>query len=441
MRMNPSIPMAGANPNFLQTIGDATRAAGMANAVQDQNALRGLYREQGPGIMAGEQGAMNALARLDPAQAAQFQQNREQSQMARERLSMARQAAARAAETHVAQMDAVTRQKEAEDLDRTLSRLAMANDPQSWDAFAQEVMPEAVGKFGERDMILAQGLGLKDVLAMQKGPEPQSPEGKFYADQRAGLIPEGVAQGDTEADRELSRLQSIGIPRDVAIKIKEGVFKVVTDPTTRESVVIDLSDGSPVYRVSMDGQQPQATPDNPARPQGGEQPPDQRLTFGGEVSDASDAFGAEGIIKKGANWVGDVTNMGVPFEGVQETQSDFAVLREAMINDVASAYNRQPPSWLLKNIEALTPEAGSLSQGASGAQSKLRALRRNFESELALARKQAARRMSPGQREENEAKRIGLENAIGRVDGALSRFGGSKEGNTTSSGVKWRVVE
>jgi len=433
-RMNAGIILSGANPNFLQTIGDATRAAGMANAVQDQNALRGLYREQGPGIMAGEQNAMNALAQLDPMQANQMQQGRE-------RLQMARAAAARAVETHVAQMDAAARQREAEELEGVLAQLAAAPDATSWDRVASEIRPEAVGKFGDRDMVFAQGLGLRDVLEIQKGPEPQSPEGKFYADQRAGLIPEGAAQGGTEADRELSRLQSIGIPRDVAIKIKEGVFKVVTDPTTRESVVIDLSDGSPVYRVSMDGRQPQATPDNPAHPQGGEQPPDHRLTFGGEVSDASDAFGAEGIIKKGANWVGDVTNMGVPFEGVQETQSDFAVLREAMINDVASAYNRQPPSWLLKNIEALTPEAGSLTQGASGAQSKLRALRRNFESELALAEKRAARRMSPAQREENEVKILGLENAIGRVDGALSRFGGSKEGNTTSSGVQWRVVE
>lgn len=185
MRMSPEIILSGQNPNFLQTMGQAAQVAGATNAVQDQNALRGLYREQGPGIMAGEQGAMNALAQLDPMQAAQFQQNREQSQMARERLSMARQAAARAAETHVAQMDAVTRQKEAEDLDRTLSRLAMANDPQSWDAFAQEVMPEAVGQFEQRDMILAQGLGLKDVLAMQQPAKPADEYQRYVQEEQA----------------------------------------------------------------------------------------------------------------------------------------------------------------------------------------------------------------------------------------------------------------
>lgn len=165
MRMNPSIPMAGANPNFLQTIGDATRAAGMANAVQDQNALRGLYREQGPGIMAGEQNAMNAFARLDPVQAGQMQQGRE-------KLQMLRAEAARSAETHVAKMDAVTRAREAEELDRSLAMLAAAQTPEEWDRIAAErEMPNEVGNFAGRDMVLAKGLGLKDVLAMQAPPK------------------------------------------------------------------------------------------------------------------------------------------------------------------------------------------------------------------------------------------------------------------------------
>lgn len=432
--MNAGIILSGANPNFLQTIGQATQAAGAVYAIRDQNALRSLFAEQGPGIMAGEQGAMNALAQLDPVQASQMQQGRE-------RLQMARAAAARAVETHVAQMDAATRQREAEELDRVLSQLAATKDAASWDRVASQVRPEAVGKFGDRDMVFAQGLGLKDVLAIQKGPEPQSPEGKFYADQRAGFIPEGAAQGGTEADRELSRLESIGIPRDVAIKIKEGVFKVVTDPTTRESVVIDLSNGAPVYRVSMDGQQPPASASG--QPTGQEADRSgARLSYGNTVPDnAENSFGVEGFLKGVGNTIADVAGTDVPFRDVQDTQSDFAVLREAMINDVASAYNRQPPSWLLKNIEALTPEAGSLRQGASGAQAKLRSLRRNFETELNLARSQLQHRVSPQVRQEVEAKILGLENAIGRVDGALSRFGSQGGSNKTSGGVSWRVVE
>ena len=124
---------------------------------------------------------------------------------------------------------------------------------------------------------------------------------------------------------------------------------------------------------------------------------------------------------------------------MRETQSDFAVLSESLINDVASAYDRQPPSWLLENIRELTPQAGGF-QGAGAARSRLGALRRNFENELNIADEQLGRRMSPAERQSLLSRRTGLEAAIAKVDSYLGRFGGS-EGNTTQSGVSWSVVE
>ena len=149
----------------------------------------------------------------------------------------------------------------------------------------------------------------------------------------------------SEAEAEITRMMSTGMPRDIAIKIKEGIYKTVTDPTSREAVVIDLGSGRPVYRVGMGQQEAPAASQIPNT-----EPP--------LAPDATSSFGIEGIVKSGVNTIADTAGIGAPFEDVQTTVADFAALRESLINDIASGYARQPPSWLLQNIRDLTPSAG-----------------------------------------------------------------------------------
>lgn len=223
----------------------------------------------------------------------------------------------------------------------------------------------------------------------------------------------------TESERKIERLQSIGIPYAKAVKISSGVLKVVRDPLTGEATVVDLSTNTP---------DPSIPPDVVVEAQ--EQLPKSTPVNG--------AFGIEGAAKGAINAVGDSLGLGTAFPDVQTTQADFDVLREQLINDVASAYARQPPSWLLKNIEGLTPQAGSIRQGESGAKSQLNALRRSFEGELENAQKRSRQRLSPTERQALEAKMSGVSASLARIDAALDRFdtGG---GNVTSSGVKWSV--
>lgn len=412
--MNPGIILNGQQPDIVNALRGGIETARLVNDARRQNALADLYQTQGAGIAAGDQNALNALAAFDPMQALRVQDARLGMDQTRQTMDMQRQQndrlnaqERRAVEDHVSTLSTRQRAEEAQKIEDAVKFGMALPNAEAWDAHmgANPDTEYLVGQFEQRQGHANRYLEIAEIL---KGPG-----------------------GNTEADRELARLGSIGIPRDVAIKIKESVYKVVTDPVTRESMVIDLSNGQPVYRVDPTGGEQQPT--QPSAPQAAS----PQLTFGGN---ASDAFGAEGFIKGAANKVADVFGAGVPYEGVQDTQSDFGVLREQMLNDMASAYDRQPPSWLLEEIRELTPQAGSLREGASGAQSKMRALKRHFESELSLAEQALRRRMSPDERQKAEAKASGLRAAIGRVDAALGRFSTGQQ-QQTSSGVTWSIEE
>ncbi len=77
MNMNPNIILAGRQADFVNVLGRSNIAAAGANQIRDNNALRGLYQEQGPGIMNGDPGAMNALAQLDAPAAFDMNQQRQ----------------------------------------------------------------------------------------------------------------------------------------------------------------------------------------------------------------------------------------------------------------------------------------------------------------------------------------------------------------------------
>lgn len=67
--MDASIILQGRPFDALGAMGAGNALAQQTNALGDQNRLRDLYSTQGPGIMAGQQPALNALAQIDPSAA------------------------------------------------------------------------------------------------------------------------------------------------------------------------------------------------------------------------------------------------------------------------------------------------------------------------------------------------------------------------------------
>lgn len=237
------------------------------------------------------------------------------------------------------------------------------------------------------------------------------------------------ADGGSAKDKSIARIKSAyGVDDQTAVGIVDGVLRVSRDPFDQSVIVTNLATGQSYSPQAQQGQ-PQQIPDASAIQQT-ELPP---------APDASNAFGFEGMVKGAINSATDFAGMSPPFDGVQQTQSDFAVLREGLVNDISQGYGRQPPSWLLKNIQDLTPQAGGL-MGPEAAQSKLSALQRSFETELAGIQRQMNTRISPQQQQVLSERGAALQSALGRVSSALGQFGGGAS-NTTRSGVQWRIEQ
>ena len=205
MQMTPSIILAGQPLNALGAIQQGNQAAAQTNALRDQNNLRNLYASQGAGILSGDQGALNALAGLDPAAAMGMQQGqlgmaatRQNMQFDAEKMQMAREQAKLAAAQHAASMTAAERAQAAKELADGLSGAAyfyQKGDRAGYDTFlAQNGIDPSTHPFDAFPAHAAQYEGVLDALksfdalANPKAPDPLTDEGKRTVDIRHGYI-------------------------------------------------------------------------------------------------------------------------------------------------------------------------------------------------------------------------------------------------------------
>ncbi len=297
-------------------------------------------------------------------------------------------------------------------------------------AGAPKLISESEQKALERQRLLESGLLTDEELAdhvFAAGPleTVATPDGPRFMTRRdaVGQEPASGAEGTAATqriDRLAENLMATGDildpyeARNVATAITDGRYKVDRHPVTKEMQVVDLATGEVLYGSGKTSADAPGVTSPTAAPQ------DSR--FGDQYPGSQEAFGIEGALKGAINTAGDVTGVGTPYPDAQQTQGDFAVLRENLLNDAASAYNGRVPSWLLQNIRDLTPAAGSVFEGPTGAQSKLRALGRSFEQALQGVEQQLGSELSPQRRQELEARAVALQEGIGRVSGALNSF-------------------
>jgi hypothetical protein len=138
MRMDTRIPMMGQPVNALAKFGQGIQMAGMANQIGDNNRLRDVFATQGPGVMAGDPGALDALATAGPAGAEMalgVQQQRQNMEIDRERLALARQTAAQSAAEFAMTLGDRERQQVLGALTREFPRLATAFQEGNMEAF------------------------------------------------------------------------------------------------------------------------------------------------------------------------------------------------------------------------------------------------------------------------------------------------------------------
>ena len=185
-----TIPMQIRSPDIVGQLARSAQAAGIQNNVARENRLMQLYREQGPQIAAGDQGALAALSRHSPQQALGIEQKRQQMRISEEQLRMTREKFRMATEAEARKADAAEAAAAARQIESIVA-MAIA-DPENADAiFASD---DDTRQFVGTDPRVAAAslLGIKDALEMAAGPKPQSGIGKVQADIDAGLLLEGT---------------------------------------------------------------------------------------------------------------------------------------------------------------------------------------------------------------------------------------------------------
>lgn len=377
MALQPSIILSGRSPDIVGNVARGAQAAGLQNDVMRQNRLADLYAQEGPGILAGADNSLNALARLDPTQALGIRNTQSQMSERDERLRMARAAAARAAASASDKRAFAeqTRQEMAQLRQLTLLR---DTDPQ---AFAQGLQTLGYAQDGATpenwDEYLALGnevqRGVFSVLQdLQPEPvEPLSPAGKLAADLRSGQITQ------EQYDR-----------------------------ATQRSPLVDFSN------ANIGG-----TGGSTPLP-GGITPVAENIPAG-----ADEAFGLEGFLKGATNTVTDFLGMGEAFPNAAEQQRFFRNLEEDMLVGLSQAYGRQPAQQLMEHLRDILPNTGTL-EGANRALGELTTMEQRFRSDLASVNAQLAGnpRMNQSDRQELRAQQIGLTNTLNRMEEAKQRF-------------------
>lgn len=428
MRMDPSIILSGRPVNALGALSAGTQAGVQAGEAQQRGNVLSLYREQGPAIMQGDPNAMNALASIaGPQEALGVQQTQQALRINEENLELARAEGARAAQRFQMEMDANELAQEVGQIRQYLPR-------------AQSFIDGAMsGEIDERTALM----GLNEIFSLSPDlPAANSIEEAAITvagfDGFVGQVEGGRAlmgagpEGDmSAAEAAIARMESIGIPRDIAIRIEDGVFDTARDPVTQELTVVDLATGGVVFRIDQDGntirsggqagQQPAAEAG-----QAGQQPAAETpaLTFGGQSRNAEDAFGLRGMAAGAANTVSDFLGFGEVAPEVAENQRFFRTYEEDALVFLAQAYPRQPAQALMERIRSLVPNVGTM-EGAGRAVGELQALRDRFASDLESVERNITRgRLSPSDRAQANDRASALREMLARTEEAISRFGG-----------------
>jgi hypothetical protein len=183
--MDTRIPMMGQGPDVMNALARGSLAAAQQNQVQTQNALADLYQTQGPGIAAGETGALNALAQLSPEMALGIQDSRQvmqhrnvQMDVMQQQMELAREQARMQAEEAARNMSAAEAAAASEELSGIIRALSMAETPEQHAALVARLgVDPGQHSFENRFVDLAMVTGTKEALDARASMGPQEPEG------------------------------------------------------------------------------------------------------------------------------------------------------------------------------------------------------------------------------------------------------------------------
>lgn len=238
--MDARIILGGRSPDFANAFGRGLQLAEGQNALNEQNALRRLYQEQGPGIAAGNPNALSALARYRPDMAMDMRMQQEEMtmrrddraqalQISRERLNMEREQARMAAQEYAAQLSAEERQAQAADIEKAITGAVMLyrnGDRAGYEAWLrQEGLDPAAFPFEQFPAVAAKFIGLSEALKATE--QPAGPEWAAATPEQAAAY--GAAGG--QINTRTGEFKPINPPSGMSLQTNpDGTMTMVQGP-------------------------------------------------------------------------------------------------------------------------------------------------------------------------------------------------------------------
>jgi hypothetical protein len=472
MRMNSQIPFMGVVPDYVNALAMGQGAAMQRNEGARQNALAQLYQAQGPGIIAGEQGAVNALAAIDPGAALGVMDTRQGMDARSLGMDATRQNMDLQMREWAASMDDRERAQRLQEGQQMMAQFIRADTPEAWSALMVQLGKPDV-PFEQRGQMINNMREPMDLLAMydaQNAPRDTTfivsgeneygldPRGQYNVTVSPGggvqATPIGSIPGDpspSASEAQIARIMRTVNPNtgdfyteQEAINIVD-LQGVVIDPFRNVPMVYNRGSGA-VINPQVSPQPVADTAVTPpattavAPPPNAPPPPSFDIT----QPNARAAFGIPGMSANLANTVTDTLGLGQAFPEAGEQIAQFAVLGEMLLNDIVGGYSRQPPSWLLQQIDALIPRAGRAFTGPDQALQQFESLYAVMSAERDREKAAAENSPSPELRAQAQQNYGALDGALMRIEDAIAKLrpgNNSTPQGTTTGGVTWRIIE
>lgn len=364
--LNPSIILAGQQPDMVNVLARANAAAGQATEMQNARQYRNALKEFGAGAFRGDENAMAELARFDPAgmQAMQVQrQNAELAQRQEARLTDQHKLALAEYARGISAEQLAREQQATEQAVMRGAQLARLGDLQGANMLFAEVGLPPIDDVSQLPAIVGVYEQARDYLGFVKeqaaGPKrnTQNVDGVLYE------VPE------------------------------QGPVIPLTEPRDRAPLVY-IGGGE-------DGAG------------GAYGPTDNIPTENVETGGGRNAFGVLGVAGGLVNRATDFLAGQEMFPQIAEAQRFFRSLEEDGLVGLAQAYPRMPASDLMERIRRLLPNVGTV-EGAQAANKELEQLEARFDRDLRNAMRMRGRGSAAAQAE-NDRRILALQGLIQQV--------------------------
>lgn len=237
---------------------------------------------------------------------------------------------------------------------------------------------------------------------------------------------------ETEAEREIARLESIGMTREEAIRMKEGVIKVIPDPVTGRARLVDMQNNT--SRILGDQQEATSAPQPEATGQ-------KETQTEPEIGNVAGALGGRGVANSIANTVMDAVGGGLPAREAEQAASNLTSLSTQTMLALSGEWSGKPSNLTRERIEALTVKPNVLFTGPDKALIRFKEMSQLIGQSLISADEVSNGNYTPEQRTEAAQKKQTLAPLLQEYNAIIQQLEGGSGAGTgrTSGGVEWSV--